>query len=475
MTHVLVLGAGPTGLTTAMLLAADGHRVSVVERNPDEPHGDAAQLWEGWERRGVKQFRMLHMVMPRWRMEMDHELPEVVAELETLGGTRMNLIQFADLPAEAAGARPGDERFDSVAARRPVLEAAVARVASRMEGVTVLRGVHVTALVTASATQSAIPRVGGVVTANGQVLHADLVVDASGRNSAVPRMLDAIGDRAPVVESEPNGFVYYSRYFRVPQNNRPSYRGWVLEHHEGLTVGKFACDNDVWAVGLYVSSRDRQLRALHDTDTWQRAVTLFPDVAEWAAHEPVGGVRAMAGTQGAYRRHVAEGRPVVTGFVAVGDAWATSNPARGAGLSTGVLHAQALRDTLREVGPADAEKLVLRFDELTEARLTPLYRSITGWSRHRLAEIDGDITGEPYETADPSWVIGKALDAAKLRDPDALRALADLAMLHLPAPEVLAAPGLTEKIMTLGANQPRYHAPGPSRAELLAAIGASRD
>ncbi|MFJ8781946.1 FAD-dependent oxidoreductase [Streptomyces sp. NPDC102476] len=52
MTHVLVLGAGPTGLTTAMLLAADGHRVTVVERNPDEPHGDAARLWEGWERRG---------------------------------------------------------------------------------------------------------------------------------------------------------------------------------------------------------------------------------------------------------------------------------------------------------------------------------------------------------------------------------------------------------------------------------------
>lgn len=406
---------------------------------------------------------------------MERELPEVVAELEALGGTRINLIQFADLPAEATGARSGDERFDSVAARRPVLEAAVARVASRTESVTVLRGVQVVALVTTSATHSAIPRVGGVVTANGQVIEADLVVDASGRNSAVPKMLDASGARAPVVESEPNGFVYYSRYFRVPQNNRPSYRGWVLEHHEGLTVGKCPCDNDIWAVGLYVSSGDRKLRALHNTDVWQRAVALFPDVAEWAAGEPVGDVRAMAGTQSGYRRYVVEGRPVVTGFVAVGDAWASSNPARGTGLSTGVLHAQALRDTLREVGSADAEKLVLRFDEVTEARVTPIYRSITSWSRHRLAEIDGDVTGEPYETADPSWVIGKALDAAKLRDPDALRALADLAMLQLPAQEVLAAPGLAEKITTLGAHQPRYHAPGPSRAELLAAIGASHD
>jgi 2-polyprenyl-6-methoxyphenol hydroxylase-like FAD-dependent oxidoreductase len=53
MAHVLILGAGPTGLTTAMMLAGDGHRVTVVERNPDEPHGDADKLWEGWERRGA--------------------------------------------------------------------------------------------------------------------------------------------------------------------------------------------------------------------------------------------------------------------------------------------------------------------------------------------------------------------------------------------------------------------------------------
>ena len=130
MARIVIMGGGLNGLTAGMLLAGDGHRVTILERDAARPAGDAAELWRRWDRRGVNQFRQLHFMLPRWRAEMERELPEVIAELEALGGTRTSML--STLPAEMTGGpRDGDERFETVTARRPVVEAAVAAVAGR--------------------------------------------------------------------------------------------------------------------------------------------------------------------------------------------------------------------------------------------------------------------------------------------------------------------------------------------------------
>ena len=145
-TRIVIMGGGLNGLTAGMLLARDGHRVTILERDAARPAGDAARLWRQWDRRGVNQFRQLHFMLPRWRAEMERELPEVIAELEALGGARTSVL--STLPAEMTGGpRDGDERFETVTARRPVLEAAVAAVARRTPGLVTCRGVAVTGLV----------------------------------------------------------------------------------------------------------------------------------------------------------------------------------------------------------------------------------------------------------------------------------------------------------------------------------------
>lgn len=468
MSDVLVLGAGLNGLATALLLARDGHQVTVLERDPAEPHGDNEALWSSWERRGVNQFNQLHFMLARWTQTMSAELPDVVAELEGRGGTRLNGVHM--FPAAlTGGVRPGDERFDTVTARRPVLEAALAAVAARTPGVEIQRGRQVTGLVTRPGPQGA-PRVVGVLTEGGSAIRADLVVDVSGRRSPVAGLLESIGARRPYEEREDSGFVYYARHFRSRDGRRPQPEAQLLQHFHGYSVLTLPADDDVWGVGFVTSSRDKSLRGLRDAAAWSRAIDLVPSVRAWCDGDPITEVQVIAGIEDRYRRFVVDDEPVVTGLVAVGDAWACTNPSIGRGASIGLLHAVALRDVLREVTPDESERLVRTFDEVTESTITPWYRATLAFDRHRLAEIDGDVAGTPYRTPDPAWAMTKALYAASLRDPDTLRAQSSIASMLAMPQEALAAPGVVEKVIGLGADAPRYPESAARHDELVAGM-----
>jgi glycine/D-amino acid oxidase-like deaminating enzyme len=54
-----IVGGGVVGLTTSMLLADDGHEVTLLERDP-APVAEPSDAWESWRRRGVARFRLSH-------------------------------------------------------------------------------------------------------------------------------------------------------------------------------------------------------------------------------------------------------------------------------------------------------------------------------------------------------------------------------------------------------------------------------
>ena len=468
MAEILVLGAGLGGLSTAMLLARGGHQVTVLERDPAEPP-PADQAWEAWERRGINQFRLPHLMLPRWRAQMEQELPEVLDELTAAGGLRLNML--AILPETRRGPlRDGDERFETVTARRPVLEAAVAAVAGRTPGVTIRRGVAATGLLADQGRGTQPPHVRGVLTEGGRTVRADLVVDCGGRRSALGSWLEAVGARRPAEEREDSGFVYYARHFRTTTGELPAARGNALQHYDSVSLLTLPSDNGTWSVVFTTSSRDPALRALRDPSRWGAALARYPLVAPWGEGEPITGVDAIAGIEDRHRRLVVDDRPVATGVVAVGDAWACTNPSLGRGAAIGLLHACCLRDVLRDVDPADPEKLARRFDEATTTVVEPLYRMTLGFDRHRLAEIAADVDGTPYVTDDPRWAVGKATFAASLTDPDITRAYVSLASLLVTPDELFATPGLVDRVLQLGAGAPNYPLPGPTRQELLATI-----
>jgi 2-polyprenyl-6-methoxyphenol hydroxylase-like FAD-dependent oxidoreductase len=63
---VVVLGGGPTGLGTAILLAQKGLEVVVLDRDEAAPD-DPEEAWASWQRRSVGQFRLVHFIQPGGR------------------------------------------------------------------------------------------------------------------------------------------------------------------------------------------------------------------------------------------------------------------------------------------------------------------------------------------------------------------------------------------------------------------------
>jgi 2-polyprenyl-6-methoxyphenol hydroxylase-like FAD-dependent oxidoreductase len=467
MADVVVTGGGMGGLVTAMLLAKDGHAVTVLERDPAPAPESPDEAWGDWERKGVNQFRMIHLFLPCFRMLVERELPEVAAALDAAGGLRFNFV--ADAPDEITGGpRPDDGQFEMLTGRRPVVEAVVARAAEAAPGVTVRRGSAVAGLLQGPDAAPGTPHVVGVKTEDGAELRADLVVDTTGRRSPLPRWLEALGARRPEEELEDSGFVYFGRHFRSADGSVPPLLGGPLQHYGSISTLTLPADNGTWGLALVASAGDAPLRALRHVDRWEAVVKSLPLVAHWLDGEPLGeGVDVMAKIEDRWRGFVVDDGPVATGVLAVGDAWACTNPSVGRGASLAAMHAVALRDLVRDPGLEDPPALAARWHELTEATVGTWYRETLRGDRDRLAEIEAAVRGERYDPGDPAYELDKALEMAAMQDGDVLRAYVRIRGVITPADEVLADPALVEKVQALGAGWREAPVLGPARAELL--------
>lgn len=468
MARIVVAGAGVGGMASALMLAKDGHEVTVVERDAAPQPADPDGAWSGWERKGISQFRMGHLLLARGCQILTDRAPEVIDELLAQGALDISLRPPATM--EAWTPRKDDQRFRMVTARRPVIDQAFANVIDRTEGVTIRRGVPLNGLHVIDEAAPGVPHVSGVTT-DDEVIEADVVIDAMGRRSPMLRWLAAVGASAAHEKSVDSGFAYYGQYLTSDDGSLPEAKTSGLTPFHGYSILTLPADNGTWFYGVYASSNDAELRQLRDREKIHRLMQACPLHAQWLEGRELNDIVSMTGVADRDRRYVVDGRPVVTGMLPVADAWACTNPSLGRGMSIGIDHGRHLQDTLRDA-PADPTELALLWDDVTETHLAPWHAATRATDQARSAELDLQRQGRDVEP-DPDDIglqIRTALGAAMPYDEECFRMYSEIFhILDLPS-NVLGRPGAFEHLITASEGRSVPVPQGPTRAEFLEMI-----
>ncbi|HVX44070.1 MAG TPA: hypothetical protein VHC49_09285 [Mycobacteriales bacterium] len=423
MPSVAILGGSVTGSVAALLFARAGWSAHVVDPEFDR-FADAHASVE--PRAGAPQTAQPHGLMSRAYVELATRVPDVVSALLESGVPLTPLSEMVP-PELYDGGRPGDEQLSTLRTRRVTLDAVLHRIVGREPGVTLHR-TKATGLLTEP---GAPPRAVGLGLAGGEIVRADLILDAGGRRSPVTRWLAEAGYEQPE-QVDPCGVNYYGRHFRVGPGPRPRLNTGFGDIHDFPTHLQlmFLGDNDTAMVALCVHRGDPAMKRLRDADAFTEVLTANEAFGPWLERlEPMTPVFALGALNNRMRSLVTHGQPVLVGLHQAGDALMMTNPTRGRGIAMGLAAAGRLCDLATANGGAD-EDLTLQYGRWQQEVLSVYYReaaaSDAALDARMLAHLRGTaVPGNAPRVLLPEGhpVSSTQVEQAATADPDLLRLL----------------------------------------------------
>ncbi|MFF8730126.1 NAD(P)/FAD-dependent oxidoreductase [Streptomyces sp. NPDC015171] len=341
----IVIGGGLTGMLTARVLAKDAD-VLVIERDvlPDRPE----------HRAGLPQARHTHVLWSGGAEAIEALVPGTAKELAAAGANRIPLTTGMVAFSHQGWFRRWAESHYAIACSRDLLDWVVRKqvLAAAGDRVTVMERTGVVGLTGSRAAVTGVT-IRNQDTGEEDTLRADLVVDASGRQSRTPHWLEALGAAQPPTREVDSGLVYASRVYQAPAGLPDS---WPIINVQADTRADvpgqagiiLPIEDGRWLVTL---SGTRGGQPTDDADEFHGfALGLrHPVVGELIGKaEPLGPVRVTRMT--ANRRHFYEAVALPDRFLVLGDAVAAFNPAYGHGMSVTAQSAVLLEETIRRHG-----------------------------------------------------------------------------------------------------------------------------
>jgi len=350
--HALVIGGSMAGLLSARVLSERFGRVTIVERDhfPEGPEF----------RKGVPQSRHLHVFMMRGRMISDKLFPGLSEELEEAGAVPVDSANDFEWLTPAGFAPRFPSGLPLLMCSRELLEwTARARVAA-LPRVSFLEKTEVTGLLPTPngkgvAAVEVRSRTAKDAAESQESLRADLVVDASGRNSNASKWLEALG-YAPPEETYINSHLgYASRTYRRPERFDGDWKGLNAQAAPPeVTRGGvlLPLEGNRWMVTLSGVGGDyppTDEAGFMDFARSLRTPMLYKAIKD---AEPISDISGYRDTENR-RRHSEKLSRQPDNFLVTGDAASAFNPIYAQGMTTAALGAEVLEECLREQGGAN--------------------------------------------------------------------------------------------------------------------------
>ncbi|OBJ55387.1 FAD-binding oxidoreductase [Mycobacterium asiaticum] len=402
----VIIGGSIAGIAAAKVCSETFERVIVLEQD------DAHRRREG--RPGAAQGWHLHHLLTAGQIELDRFFPGIVDDMVREGAFKVDMAAQYRIRLGGSWKKPGTSDIEIVCAGRPLLEWCVRRRLDNEPRIDFRYEAEVTDLILDRANHSII----GVAVGEGaQVIPAEFVVDASGKNTRVPEFLDRLGIGAPEVEQDIINCFYSTMQHRVPPERQWQDKVMVICY-------AYRPFEDTYAAQYYTDSSRTLLSTslvAYNCYSPPRTAKEFREFADRMPSPIVGeNIDGLEPASPIYnfrypnmlRLHYEKKRNLPRALVAVGDAYTSADPVSGLGMSLALKEVRAMQVLLAKYGPghrdlprryyrsiakmADTAWFVireqnLRFNWMKDVeKKRPFYFGVLTWYMDRLLELVHD-------------------------------------------------------------------------------------
>ncbi|KJK33214.1 hypothetical protein UK23_47085, partial [Lentzea aerocolonigenes] len=337
--RALVIGAGFAGLLAARVLSESYGDVVLVERD---------QLAADTEHRaGIPQAHHPHALLARGADVLETLFPKLGVELRAAGAVQADL--GSDFMSRApAGWAPRDPIGLTIhSMTRVTIERIIRRRVLRLPNVSLVDGVTIDGLLHDRGT---ITGVQGSRAGRPFTDYADLVVDASGRDSKLVSWLAELGVHCPAPMIVNGHLTYTSRVYQVNHDLKLDWKtAYEITHAPTTRRGGAvsSVDGGRWFVTLFGAGGD--VAPTDDDGFLSYATTLeCQDIAEIIkTATPASPIYRVGNLRSRWNRfHKVPNWP--RGLLALGDSVVSLNPVYGHGMTLAALNCADLRELLKE-------------------------------------------------------------------------------------------------------------------------------